>query len=361
MADVFLSYASSDRERIKPLVKALTDLGWSVWWDPKIRPGEIWDQVIESELEAARCVVVVWTSDSVAKLWVRTEAEEGRRRGILVPVLLEEARIPLAFRHLQSANLARWAGEMDHAQFEQLAESIAAIVPRAKAAAAHVEPPPYDARVNPRDGQTYLWIPPGTFTMGASEGDEEAEDDEYPAHRVTLTRGFWIGQTPVAIGAYARFQGKQPEEHPERPQANVSWHDAMAFCEYAGMRLPAEAEWEYAARGGTTGPRYGGLNAVAWHTGNSHGRQHPLRAKPANPWGLYDALGTVWEWVADWYGSYCGEPVADPTGPPKGDLRVVRGGSILNPPRVVRVSCRARYEPEHRENLIGFRCAGDLL
>lgn len=250
---------------------------------------------------------------------------------------------------------------MDHAQFEQLAERIVAIVPRAKAAAPPDWPPRYDDRVNPRDGQTYLWMPPGAFTMGVSKGDEEAEDDEYPAHRVTLTRGFWIGQTPVAVGAYARFEGKQPEEHPERPQANVSWHDAKTFCEYDGMRLPTEAEWEYTARGGTTGPRYGELNAVDWHTGNSYGRQHPLRGRPANPWGLYDALGTVWEWVADWYGGYSGEPVADPTGPPKGDLRVVRGGSILNPSLVVRVSCRARYEPAHRENIIGFRCAGDIM
>ena len=128
MSDIFISYASEDRPRIIPLVRVLEAQGWSVWWDRQIPPGKTFDEVIEDALNAARCVIVVWTEESVASEWVKTEAAEGRARNILVPVLLDEVRIPLAFRRIQAANLAGWQGEQEHPGVEQLVDAISDIL-----------------------------------------------------------------------------------------------------------------------------------------------------------------------------------------------------------------------------------------
>ena len=128
MNDVFISYANADRERVRPLVGVLQAQGWSVWWDREILPGESWDQVIESALTEARCVIVVWTQASVSSRWVRTEAEDARGRNILVPVLLDDVKIPLAFRQIQAANLVGWQGDAQAKGLENLRVGVAAIL-----------------------------------------------------------------------------------------------------------------------------------------------------------------------------------------------------------------------------------------
>lgn len=120
MADVFLSYASEDRSRIVPLVQALTAEGWSVWWDREIIPGVDWKEVIEREVDGARCVVVVWSRISVAKAWVRNEANEGLRRNVLVPVSIDAVQMPLECRHLQAADLVDWKGDRSHPQYRHV-------------------------------------------------------------------------------------------------------------------------------------------------------------------------------------------------------------------------------------------------
>ncbi len=128
MADIFVSYASNDRARVKPLVAALEQQGWSVWWDRTILAGKSWDEVIEAALANARCVVLIWTQESVHSEWVRTEAEEARRRGILIPVLLDDVQLPLAFRRVQAANLTDWRGSLPCAGFEDLARAISDVL-----------------------------------------------------------------------------------------------------------------------------------------------------------------------------------------------------------------------------------------
>jgi len=124
VSDIFVSYASADRDRARAIAQALTEHGWSVWWDRTIPPGKQFDEVIEEALDAARCVVVLWSKASVASTWVKTEAAEAMRRKILVPVLIEDVKIPLEFRRLQAADLSHWNGEKAHEELQKFFASI---------------------------------------------------------------------------------------------------------------------------------------------------------------------------------------------------------------------------------------------
>jgi len=236
-------------------------------------------------------------------------------------------------------------------------------------------PTPRQARDNPKDGLKYVWIPPGNFMMGCSPGDNECFDFEKPAHQVTIARGFWMAQTPVTVRAYKRFAGATGRQMPDAPDfnngwanenmpiVNVIWDDAQAYCGWIGGRLPTEAEWEYAARGGSTEARYGNLDEIAWYSANSGGQTQDVAQKRANGFGLYDMLGNVWEWVNDWYDPsyYQHSPSQDPQGPSSGQDRVLRGGSWVSFPRTVRVSVRNIFNPAIRDIYDGFRCGGKVF
>jgi formylglycine-generating enzyme required for sulfatase activity len=249
---------------------------------------------------------------------------------------------------------------------EGLERSLAAAPPVVPPAAAPQPPQPSvpraaSTRVNPKDGMTYVWIPPGQFMMGCSPGDDECSDREKPPHEVTITKGFWIGQTPVPQEAYERVMGKNPSHFkgPKLPVDSVTWTDAEAYCKAVGGRLATEAEWEYAARGGNAAARYGPLDDIAWYDQNSGGKAREVGQKQANGFGLYDTLGNVWEWVADWYGGYEGGAVTDPHGPAGGEYRVLRGGSWDGYSRLARASVRNWFGPGYRLDGIALRCAGE--
>jgi formylglycine-generating enzyme required for sulfatase activity len=221
-----------------------------------------------------------------------------------------------------------------------------------------------DGRLETKEvgGLVYVRIPAGSFDMGCSPGDTECFSDENPTHKVTITKPFWIGQTEVTQEAYQRAIGKNPSHFtgdPKLPVETVSWNDAQAYCQKVGMRLPTEAEWEYAARGGTKESRYVKLEDTAWHGGNSQAKTHPVAGKLPNGFGLYDMLGNVWEWVTDFFGNYGGAAQTNPTGPGKGTERVLRGGSWLYVPRDLRASVRLWFDPALRFSFIGARCVGE--
>jgi formylglycine-generating enzyme required for sulfatase activity len=241
-----------------------------------------------------------------------------------------------------------------------MAANIAPMNPRVESA--NVETPHGKTKVNPKDGLTYVWIEPGTFTMGCSPGDGECHAWEKPAHQVTLTRGFWMGQTDVTQEAYQRVTGKNPSNFKgaKLPVEEVTWTDSQNYCQATGMRLPTEAEWEYAARAGSTDSRYGDIDSIAWYNANSDGKTHEVGQKQPNEWGLYDMLGNVWQWTADWStDKYSGNNETDPKGPSSGQFRALRGGGWDFGPTVVRVSYRGRVVPGGRYNDIGVRCAGN--
>ena len=125
MSDIFLSYSSKDLERIQPIVRALEQQGWNVWWDRKIPPGRTFDDVIEEAIDQSSCIIVVWSKDSVLSKWVRTEAGEGDRRGILIPILIDHVNIPFAFRRMEAAQLVDWDGISNHPELVNLMEAVA--------------------------------------------------------------------------------------------------------------------------------------------------------------------------------------------------------------------------------------------
>jgi formylglycine-generating enzyme required for sulfatase activity/tRNA A-37 threonylcarbamoyl transferase component Bud32 len=223
--------------------------------------------------------------------------------------------------------------------------------------------PPPEAIVTENGGVWLVEIPGGTFTMGSPVGEEGREQDENQ-HRVTVSP-FLIGKFEVTNQQYARFLAAHPEtDKPENwidslpsdePVSGVSWQQSDAFARWAGGRLPTEAEWEYAARSGGIESRYGSLSDIAWYGGNSGARMHPVGLKQANAFALYDMLGNVWEWCADWYDSYDKRPVIDPSGPATGLGHVVRGGAWGNGKVFVRAAGRRTVGLSFRDQYVGFR------
>ena len=221
-------------------------------------------------------------------------------------------------------------------------------------------------RTNPIDGMNYVYIPPGHFTMGCSPGDTDAADSEKPPHEVTISKGFWIAQTPVTVRAWKKFREATGAAHIPHgddniPVTSVTWDEACAYAVWARLSLATEAQWEYAARAGTTSPRFHYLDEIAWHKDNSGGRPHPVAKKKPNAWGLYDMLGNVSEWTADWFDEryYARSEAVDPVGPPTGEYRVLRGASCRGDAGGLRASFRAYSLPTTRYDIIGFRCVGE--
>jgi len=251
--------------------------------------------------------------------------------------------------------------------FQSNGKAVSSPKPGAKASAAKSDakaapksdPKPGDIKVNPKDGLKYVWIPPGSFVMGCSPGDDDCYEDEYPTRKVTLTRGFWLGQTEVPQKAYEKINMDNPSifQGPDLPVEMVPWFEADYYCTQIGGRLPSEAEWEYAARAGTTGPRYGNLDEIAWVYDNSHLSTHPVGQKKPNAFGLYDMLGNVVEWTYTWYTVQISQENINPTGPKLAEFKSLKGGGWWDEPDLVRASYRSRIEPGDTDYNIGFRCA----
>jgi formylglycine-generating enzyme required for sulfatase activity len=230
-----------------------------------------------------------------------------------------------------------------------------------------------------------VYVTGGSFMMGSNKYDYEK-----PIHKVYV-KDFYIDKYEVSNGQYCKFlneKGNQKEgaawldikskyckivkqsgsyvpvsDYANHPVIEVSWYGARAYANWSGKRLPTEAEWEYAVRGGSKskGYKYSGSNNVgdvAWYAGNSGSKTHPVGTKQSNELGLYDMSGNVWEWCADWYGNnyYDKSPYENPTGPSSGDYRVLRGGSWISNDCNVRCAYRGYCDPSGSDYSIGFRC-----
>ena len=408
MADIFICYSRKDKTIAAKLVKIFKDRGWSVFIDVTIQPGQRFDQVIKHELQQARAAVALWSAHSVDSDYVLDEASEAKRLGILVPVRIEDVERPYGFGRIQTADLLDWHGSLDHnglcehllpalekllgkASVEALEKIPAEITPAAPSQKPLLETITTfptsnvfehpgksfrDTLKNGEQGPEMVVIPSGRFLMGSAQG--EGNDDERPQHEVIIPQAFAMGRYPVTFADYDVFAQESSRALPDdegwgrgkQPVINVSWEDAAAYCQWLSdqtgrtYRLPSEAQWEYAARAGTTS-RYWWGDEPGKNRGNFDGsgsqwsgkQTSPVDAFAANPFGLFDVHGNVWEWCLDnWHDNYNKAPndgsawITDEKGP-----RALRGGSWYSLADLARAAYRFHYHPYLRNYNLGFR------
>ena len=391
---VFISFASSDAALAHRAVASLEESGLRCWFsDRDIEPAASYPAAITDAVKSSGAVLLLLTAASNQSPHVIREIELafGARRPILpvriggaipspdlqyflsrsqwldVGASLDAAELSRVESRLRDLLRRGAGGVVIDAGWRRIA--LIAVVVVAGVAALLVwnarrageqpvtptgedKPAPAAAtlKVNAKDGESYVWIPPGRFLMGCSAGDPACEEDEVPVRTIAIQRGFWLARTERSIDG--------------RPVTGVSWAEAKSHCQAVGGRLPTEAEWEYAARAGTTTRYYDSLPAIAWFSDNSEGAPHPVGGKTANAYGLHDMLGNVSEWVLDrYYNAY--DETSDPANveePLAGNASgVARGGSWVSDEDGVRVSRRLAMPPDAEEPHIGFRCVVDEL
>jgi formylglycine-generating enzyme required for sulfatase activity len=405
MSDIFICYSSRDRDVADRVLGRLRAEGWSVWMDTHMLTGARWRKEIKQQLAAARCVVALWSAAAEESDYVIDEAEDARKRDILIPALIESMELPYGFRQVQATSLVGWNDQVEHAGMQGL---LAALRVRlngrnAQAAGGAAPPEPVQARtlaLGPTfrdtlkiggEGPLMRVIPAGRFLMGSPPDEPERRANESPQHEVRLAEPFAVGAYEVTFDDYDRCCDSTKRERPadngwgrgNRPVINVSWNDAQAYCAWLSKetgrtyRLPTEAEWEYACRAGTDTPFHFGARITADQAnfdgnytyngsakGEYRGKTVPVGSFPPNAFGLHDMHGNVWEWCQDaWHGSYDGAPQDGSAWHGGGGVaRVVRGGSWNFNARLCRAAYRDDFDPRYRFDNIGFRvcCASPI-
>jgi formylglycine-generating enzyme required for sulfatase activity len=390
MADIFISYKREEQPLAKKLANALQKMGWSVWWDPKLRAGEHFDDAIERALIDAKCVIVMWSKLSVKSRYVKDEANYALKRNKLVPIAIEEVDLPFRFEGVHTEQLIDWDGSTSHSGFRELVQDLTSILGSPEPEKATELPEPAEQELSEKSfknsiGMKFVLIPDGSFMMGSKLSPEKTIEkfggkirwykNEHPQHEVTISEPFYLQTTQVTQVQWQTVMGANPSRFrdcgTDCPVEKVSWDEAKEFIDKLNMReitdkyrLPTEAEWEYACRAGkqshfSFGNDYSKLSEYAWYRGNSKKQTHPVGTKKPNRWGLYDMHGNVWEWCQDWYGEYPSGSVVDPTGPSNGKYRVQRGGSWDFSQGLVRCAFRNWNATNYLNYDIGFRCAKD--
>ncbi|MGE0827601.1 MAG: SUMF1/EgtB/PvdO family nonheme iron enzyme [Candidatus Binatia bacterium] len=371
---VFLCHSSGDKPAVRDLYKRLQTDGFDPWLDEEdILPGHEWEREIPRAVRAADAIIVCLSHSSINREgYVQREisdalnvAEEKPPGTIfIIPLRLEDCEIHERLKKWQAGALFTERG------YERLVQTLKI---RASALGIAVATtPPLAPTITSSIGMELILISPREFLMGSEEG----MDREKPVRRVQISQPFYMGKYPVTQSQWQVVMGNNPSRFTgdlNRPVEQVSWDDVQEFLRKLNerkkgtpYRLPTEAEWEYAARAGTTtrycfGDDVERLQDYAWYDENSDNTTHPVGQLKPNAWGLYDVHGNVWEWVQDWFAEdyyrQRSNPDRDPRGPDSGEYRVLRGGSWNNEARDVRVGFRLWPEPGYRRGHLGFRCA----
>ena len=380
MYDVFISCKSEDYAKAEPIYHWLISKGHRPFFAPislKVSAiqGEpvVFGDEIDAALEEADNMVVFTSKPEYVKTgyvkdeW-RTFVEEqraGRKTGRLITILegVKTEDLPIRLRSVQSftpfnykEGLLRFLG--DAPQTSQTGSGQSEYLKSFKNRSFTVGAASFKM----------IYVEGGSFLMGSPDNDPDAQDDEKPQHEVVLS-DYFIGETQVTQALWTAVMGGNPSDFigDNKPVEYVSWYDCQNFIKKLNsktgqlFRLPTEAEWEYAARGGiiSRGYRYAGsdnIDEVAWHAENCN-ETHLVKQKKANELGLYDMTGNVSEWCQSRYGSYRNRKETNPTGPSEGKERVLRGGDWASFMQCGRVAARSAGLPEMRFHNFGFRLA----
>lgn len=424
---IFVSYKHEDGAKVYPLVRELNELGYRVWYDEGIPPSKDYRKEIANALIKSDLFLVCMTAQALESEWVMNEINMAcDERKPFLAIHLEELKLPPELRLQIGRFQAVWKWKLSPSDYRRsLGRALPAPLRRAPVVETKPTPPtsapagisklspaetpkpapaaPVEAvRVQPvvipkpipppaqlaarRAGETdamdlgggvkidLVWCPPGSFLMGSPDCEAGRFDDE-AQHRVTLTRGFWMGKYPVTQRQWEAVMGVTPSRFkdagPDAPVETVNWDDCKAFVRKLHKKLaargdvrsldggtfslPTEAEWEYACRAGAVGPYAGNLDDMAWYCENSGSTTHPVGQKRPNAWGLHDMHGNVWEWCQSGYGSYPLGSVTDPAGPGSGSNRVRRGGGWNDYARYCRSAVRFSFAPGDRFFNLGLR------
>ena len=383
MPKIFISYARDQSHGENLAAEAQQQLqaaGFEVFRDViGLKPGDVWYSKLESELETSDAVVLIVSEKVRTSKWVHNEISMAQEIGLpVIPVFAEKIRSPLWLRHLQALDFCV------HCNWPALMAALPAVTVSAHATATlKIATPskPAWASASGTDQygiyadlefkgivQRFRFIEAGTFWMGSPKEEEGRFDDE-TLHQVTLSRAFWLADTACTQALWQAVMGSNPAyfKGDQNPVEKVSWNDAQSFIQKlkqqiagSSLRLPTEAEWEYACRAGTSAPFSFGetISQQQVNFGKHLGKTVSVKSYPANPWGLYEMHGNVCEWCEDGYAEYPPQAVTDPRGvPASSSYRVLRGGSWSSTARLLRSAYRRNGTPVNRDNDMGFRVA----
>jgi len=363
--DVFISYSSRQSIIANQICQYLKNHGISVWMAPEsIPPSSSYPKVINIAIRKCQICLLIFSNTASKSKWVKKEILQAINYDKpIIPFRIEDTTSSDDLDFLLVDTQSIDAFPIYKEQLPKLLDTIKGLL-----GGKRIDPPSIIQNLQ----SNMVYVEGGSFTMGGNPmKDEDAFDDEMPAHEVELSP-FYIGKYAVTQEEWEYIMGDNPSifKGEKRPVDNVSWDDCQAFIkklnELTGkqFRLPTEAEWEFAARGGSRsrGYKYAGsdiIQDVAWYSDNSNAQTHDVGNKIPNELGLFDMSGNVFEWCQDWYGEYESRPTVNPLGASSGAYLINRGGSWNNQAYNCRVSDRLYDISSYRDNCSGFRLAHD--
>lgn len=369
--DIFISYSRKDTIIANKICDALKRQGISYFIDRQgISGGKEFPHILADAICDSRLFLFLASKNSYESKFTNSEitfAFNEKPHESILPYIIDDSQLP---RHLRLVfSSINWRNLKEHPIESILIPDLLNLLGKDSIGTADMNQGPECVPIK------MVKVEGGTYEMGATiEQGKDAYDSEHPKHKVTLS-SFEISEAPITVAQFRDYcdaTGKKMPTAPSwgwidnHPIVNVSWYDADNYARWKGCRLPTEAEWEFAARGGILSKhyKYSGGNTpdeIGWFADNTgQTGTRPVRAKKPNELGLYDMSGNVYEWCNDWKDEYTPEDQVNPKGPEEGIIKASKGGSWHSSTRSLRISNRDDDPPEFYSHNVGFRIARDL-